>query len=108
MENGTYRYDLEMTTPLGRRRGSLELMVWDRFLNGYLTMFTRTIPIREGYLDRQRISFSGDMKTLLKMSPYQASGSLSPSGVELIISTEQGEYPVTGILTESKGAEANV
>lgn len=28
MENGTYLYDLEMSTPLGPRRGNLELIVW--------------------------------------------------------------------------------
>ena len=48
MVNGTYRYDLVMSTPLGKRHGSLELMVWNHFLNGYLTMFTRTIPRRTG------------------------------------------------------------
>ena len=102
MENGTYRYDLEMSTPLGKRRGSLELMVWGGFLNGYLTMFTRTIPIRDGRWEGQDLAFAGDMKTFLKTLPYKAHGTLTHSGLELVIATEQGDYPVTGVLTEGK------
>lgn len=100
MENGTYRYDIEMSTPLGKRRGNLELMVWNHFLNGYLTMFTRTIPIQNGRCVGNKVSFGGDMKTLMKMLPYLAEGTLSPSGVELMIETQQGSYRTTGILTE--------
>jgi len=102
MENGTYKYDLEMITPLGKRRGNLELIVWNGFLNGYLTMFTRTIPIREGKKDGNNVSFCGDMKTLMKMLPYSAEGTLLASGIELTVETDQGKYPVTGVLTEAK------
>lgn len=100
MENGTYKYDLEMSTPLGKRRGNLELMVWGDFLNGTLTMFTRTFPIRDGRRSGGSILFHGDMKTLMKMLPYQAEGTLLSSGIELTIETDQGKYPVTGVLTE--------
>ena len=100
MENGTYRYDIEMSTPLGKRRGNLELMVWKDFLNGYLTMFTRTIPIRNGKCSGNKVTFDGEMKTLMTMLPYQAEGTVSCGGVELMIETQQGSYPTTGTLTE--------
>jgi len=100
MENGTYKYDLEMSTPLGKRRGNLELILWKDFLNGYLTMFTRTFPIREGKLDGSKVAFSGEMKTLMNMLPYKAQGSASSSGITLTIETNQGRYSVTGVLTE--------
>lgn len=102
MENGTYKYDLEMSTPLGRRRGNLELMVWGDFLNGYLTMFTRTIPIRSGKCDGNKIIFEGDMKTLMNMIAYHAEGTVTQSGVSMVLSTQQGEYRVTGVLTDAK------
>jgi len=100
MENGTYKYDLEMSTPLGKRRGNLELIVWKDFMNGTLTMFTRTFPIREGKLDGSKVAFSGEMKTLMNMLPYKAQGSASSSGITLTIETNQGRYSVTGVLTE--------
>lgn len=102
MENGTYKYDLEMSTPLGKRRGNLELMVWGDFLNGTLTMFARTIPIKDGKRNGRKVSFQGDMKTLMKMLPYQAEGTVQTSGIELTFETEQGTYPVTGVLTETR------
>jgi len=100
MENGTYKYDLEMSTPLGKRRGNLELIVWKDFLNGYLTMFTRTFPIREGKLDGSNVAFSGEMKTLMNLLSYKAQGAANASGITLMIETNQGRYPVTGVLTE--------
>ena len=100
MENGTYHYDLVMDAPLGKRRGNLELMVEKNWMNGYLTMFTRTIPIRNGHLDGKRISFDGEMKTLMKTLPYKAEGTVTQSSLEMVISTQQGVYPVKGMLAE--------
>lgn len=97
MENGTYQYDLEMRTPLGLRRGNLELMVWGDFLNGYLTMFTRTIPIQNGKRSGKQISFCGDMKTLMSTLTYKAEGNISGSDIRLMIETNRGVYPVTGV-----------
>ena len=101
MENGTYLYNLEMTTPLGVRHGSLELIVWKNFLNGYLTMFTRTIPIRDGLCEGNDISFRGDMKTLMKMIPYQAEGQVSGNKISLDFMSESGHYHAPGALVKS-------
>lgn len=98
MENGIYQYTLEMTTPLGVRHGNLELRVQTGFLNGSLTMFTRTIPIRDGQWEGNRISFCGDMKTLMKMLPYRAEGQISGNNVSLDFQTESTHYPATGYL----------
>ena len=103
MKNGTYIYCIQMKTPLGRRRGNLELMVEGEFLNGYLTMFTRTVPIKAGRIAEGKVSFSGDMRNPLKTLPYQAEGTVSASGVELIIETELGKYPASGEITQTRG-----
>ena len=100
MKDGIYRFDLEMDTPLGRRRGNLELIIEKNWMNGYLTMFTRTIPIRNGMLTGSSLCFEGDMKTLTKMLPYKAEGTVTQSSLEMVISTQQGVYPVKGMLAE--------
>lgn len=102
MKEGTYLYDLEMQTPLGRRRGNLELLIEKNWMNGYLTMFTRTIPIRNGVWHGNQISFEGDMKTMTKMIPYKAHGTVMQSGLNMTITTEQGTYPVVGKLAETR------
>ena len=102
MENGIYHYDLEMHTPLGIRRGNLELEVKWQLLTGSLTMFTRTIPIRGGTCSGSSVSFTGDMKTMMKLLPYQASGTISPGGIALTIETQQGTYTAAGTLTDAR------
>lgn len=103
MEQQTIFYTLEMQTPLGKRRGSLELSRYGEFLNGVLTMFTRTTPIQDGRCSENQISFRGDMKTLMKTLPYQAEGELREKRLTLRFTTDQGCYPAEGVLTEKRG-----
>jgi len=103
MKDGTYQYELEMEAPLGRRRGNLELIIEKNWINGYLTMFTRTVPIRGGGLTGNQITFEGDMITVMNRLPYKAKGTISLSGVELTLTTDKGEYPVKGTLAEMRG-----
>ena len=91
-----------MMTPLGKRRGNLELSQYGGFLNGVLTMFTRTTPIQDGRCSGSHISFRGNMKTMMKHLPYQAEGELRENGLELQITTEQGQYPAKGVLVEKR------
>ena len=101
MENGTYLYDLEMSTPLGVRHGSLELIVWKSLVNGHLTMFTRTIPIREGMCVGNDVSFRGEMKTLMNMIPYRAEGQITGNRINLDFISGASCYHATGTLVKS-------
>lgn len=96
MENGTYDFALEMMTPLGRRRGSLALTVLGNTLKGSFTMFTRTLPIREGARQGNNIFFCGDMKTFMKTIPYQAEGEIRDRRICMTIASELGRYAVRG------------
>lgn len=96
MENGTYDFELEMTTPLGRRRGSLTLAVLGNSLKGSLTMFTRTLPIREGLRKGNNIFFRGEMKTFMKTIPYQAEGEIRDRRIFMTIDSDLGRYAVQG------------
>ena len=108
MENGTYLYALEMHTPLGTRRGYLELIVWENFLNGYLTMFTRTFPIQNGKRSGNHISFNGEMKTMMKSLSYQAEGKITGNKISLVLATNNGHYNATGLLAEEKRSAPNI
>lgn len=103
MENGSYLYAVEMSTPLGKRRGQLELIVWENFLNGYLTMFTRCFPIQNGKRSGNHVSFQGEMKTIMKSLSYQAEGKIAGKKISLVLTTDSGSYQTTGFLTGEKG-----
>ena len=51
MKNQNRTYVLEMETPLGKRRGVLNLILLGDSVSGDLTLFTRTAPI----LDRKSV-----------------------------------------------------
>ena len=44
MKNQNRTYMLEMETPLGKRRGVLNLILLGDSVSGDLTLFTRTLP----------------------------------------------------------------
>lgn len=102
MESKTCFYNLIMTTPLGERRGNLELHWAGDTFDGELTMFTRTLPIQDGRCSGNHIFFRGNMITPMEILPYRAEGQLHEKELTLQISTKLGGYPVTGILMETR------
>ena len=101
-QNPTYL--LEMETPLGKRRGVLNLILLGDSVSGELTLFTRTAPIREGHRSGDRFTFQGEMRTLVGALPYQASGTLGEDSLEMEIHTARGHYVVRGTRRVKGGA----
>ena len=104
MKNRNHTYVLEMETPLGKRRGILNLILLGDSISGELTLFTRTTPILEGHHIGDSLTFQGEMRTLVGALPYQASGTLGEDTLEMEISTARGHYAVRGIRREKGGA----
>lgn len=67
-----------------------------QLVDGALTMFTRTLPILGGRCEAKHISFSGEMKTLAKMVPYTAEGTVNGSRIDILFTTGKGSYPAVG------------
>lgn len=96
MKNGTYRYGITMSVPLGKRNGDLYINLTDDRVYGNLTMFTETLPIREGNCTGNKITFSGEMKTLMNTFSYVADGVIELEQIELLFHTERGDFPAVG------------
>ena len=104
MKNQNRTYVLEMETPLGKRRGVLNLILLGDSVSSDLTLFTRTAPILEGHRSGDRLTFQGEMRTLVGALPYEASAALGEDSLEMEISTARGQYKVRGIRREKGGA----
>ena len=103
--NGIFRYTVEMRSPLGPRPGALELEVCEERINGTLTLFQQTHPIRSGRHTGSSISFSGMIQTLLYPLLYTADGQFSGEGIHLTLHTEKGSFGLTGTaITGEEGA----
>ncbi|MGM9538615.1 MAG: hypothetical protein ACI3VN_09830 [Candidatus Onthomonas sp.] len=96
MKDGNYQYDLLMTVPLGKRKGKLEIVIQKSAVEGYLTMFTVTLPITQGACNGNQIRFAGEMKTMTNIFPYEVTGTISRIRTDLVFHTEYGDYPAVG------------
>ena len=96
MKDGAYQYSVNMTVPLGKRNGGLDIHIDKNVVKGFLTMFTETLPILHGSCERNEIKFSGKMKTLLNTFSYTAEGTVSETEINLMFHTERGDYPALG------------
>lgn len=96
MKNGKYQYAVTMDVPLGKRSGLLNFTITENRMNGFVTMFTETLPIAEGRCIGNRISFSGKMKTMLKSFGYIADGHTSRNHIDLLFHTDEGDYKASG------------
>lgn len=98
MQNGIYRYCLEMAAPLGKRFGSLSLVIQENHVGGELTLLAGTFPVTEGCRTGNRLRFTGEMKTLVNRIPYMAEGTVNTdcSRIDLVFFTQRDAYPAVG------------
>ena len=96
MKDGPYHYMLEMTVPLGKRNGRLDIEIRSGTVTGYLTMFTDTQPISGGTQTGNGISFAGVMRTLARPIPYTAEVMVAHSRLRLVFHTDGGDYAAVG------------
>ena len=96
MKDGTYQYAVEMTVPLGKRNGRLDLHICKGLVDGALTMFTRVQPIANGSCSGRWICFTGQMRTTLNTISYTAEGTITQAALKLVFYTPQGDYQAVG------------
>ena len=97
MKNGIYQYAIKMSAPTGPRYGSLELSVSGDAAAGFLTMFSKRLPISEGSCRDGSLRFSGYMQTLRYLLPYTAEGTVNGQRVQVVFSTDKGRFPAEGV-----------
>ena len=104
MKNGTYQYAIKMFAPIGLRHGELELTVLGTTAGGFLTLFSKRLPIAAGSYCGGALTFSGEMETLLYPLPYTAEGTVNEQAVRMVFRTAKGHFPVEGtaVTTDEK------
>ncbi|MGN1003009.1 MAG: hypothetical protein ACI4PC_09575 [Oscillospiraceae bacterium] len=97
MKNGVYHYSMKMSAPIGFRYGRLELDILDGRVGGFLTMFSKRLPIAEGSCRGGTLRFSGKMQTLLYPLLYKAEGTVNEESVRVVFHTDKkGRFPAEG------------
>lgn len=91
-----HRYQIQVSTQLGMRRGTLAWTEQGSILQGTLHFLHRANPFSGQISSAGRCIFSGQIQTLVSHIPYQADCVLTGSGLTGTFRTASGDYAVAG------------
>lgn len=87
-----HRYQIQVSTQLGMRRGTLTWTEQGSALQGTLHFLHRANPFSGQVCSAGRRAFSGQIQTLVSRIPYQADCVLAGSGLTGTFHTASGDY----------------
>ncbi len=91
-----HRYQIQVSTQLGMRRGTLTWTEQGSILQGTLHFLHRANPFSGQIVSTGQYTFSGQIQTLVSHIPYQAECVLTGSSLTGIFRTASGAYSVVG------------
>ena len=91
-----HRYQIQVSTQLGMRRGTLAWSEQGSILQGTLHFLHRANPFSGQVCSAGRRTFSGQIQTLVSHIPYQADCVLTGSGLTGTFRTASGDYSIIG------------
>lgn len=91
-----HRYQIQVSTQLGMRRGTLTWTEQGSALQGTLHFLHRANPFSGQVCSAGRRVFSGQIQTLVSRIPYQADCVLTGSGLTGTFHTASGDYAIVG------------
>lgn len=91
-----YNYDVVLETLLGQRKGTMQLVIDEEKVNGFLSILEKTEPCC-GTMDHSGLcKLSGKIVTLLKEFAYTATGYIDEKHVDLILKSGKSIFQMTG------------
>ncbi len=93
-------YDVELSTLLGRRCGSLGVSILEGRLFGLLNLMKAENPV-QGVVDSEgRCRLTGSIRTRMSAYPFEGEGRLLPECVELMLRCAGITLPMRGTRRE--------
>lgn len=92
----TGQYDVSLKTPMGVKKGILELSEEGGTVKGKMIVMGKENPIEPGTTDGTQFTFSGKLKTALGMTPYTCEGSVDGDVISGTVKTKKGDMPMSG------------
>lgn len=89
-------YHITMRTPIGQRRGTMELSLRNDRVQGTLHLLAHSEPLA-GSVDREgNCRIRGRLITLMRTIEYTAIGKITEKAVDLLLQGERNCFPITG------------
>ena len=90
------RYEIQMRTPMGIKRGEVFIEEREGRLAAELTMFGERNQLNGSAVPEYACRFTGSLKTAVGEVECVLQGSLSREGLEGVLRTEKGDFPIWG------------
>lgn len=89
------RYEIEMTVPLGIRKGTMTFEETCGNVNGTMEILGNTTTF-SGKMENHRFEISGTLKTKIREIAYTGQGRMEGALIWIQLKNEKGMYEVTG------------
>ncbi len=89
-------YRVFMSTPLGKKYGTLATNIAGSDLSGHLDILAHSEPFAGTIDSKGNCAISGVFTTLMRRVPYKATGTLSDCSVHLMMQGERRTYELSG------------
>lgn len=89
-------YNIVIKTPMGAKKGELELHTEDGVLTGAMTALGKTTSIEPGKTDGKTFTFSGELSTAVGKLAYECSGEVDGDSLTATAKTKKGNLALKG------------
>ncbi len=89
-------YNVVMKTPIGPRRGTMEVFVDQGKVDGILDLLKQTNPFSGSIDDDGACQITGQLKTLIRTVSYCAAGQITKEAVRLVMEDGSKTFELTG------------
>ncbi len=90
-------YKVILDTPLGKRNGILELVIFERKMEGYLNIFQSKEPVTGELNSDGSCRLSGKFVTLMSEFYYEATGRINCDNIELTLHGGNSVFQMKGV-----------
>lgn len=90
------KFDIALHTPIGTRKGFMNIKVKDKEIEGILHILKQSVPFKGVIEPSGKCSLSGNLITLMNTIPYKASGYMNDEKIELLMNLNKGFLKMSG------------
>lgn len=103
-----HEYEVVLNTPLGKRKGTLELEIENGKINGTLILFQNQETVN-GEIDKNgHCILHGSFSTLMNKFYYEAEGCIRESGLQLTLCGGKSIFQMEGYALSRQGTEVSI
>lgn len=90
------RYSVVMKTPMGAKKGELNLQTAGEALSGSMVALGRETALQQGRTEGNAFCFEGTLKTAVGKLDYVCDGTVEGDNLTATVKTRKGNFTLTG------------